>query len=58
MKALIIVDVQNDFRPGGALPVPEGDRVVEAVTRRIDPQSEGMLRSTGISAARISGMAG
>ena len=26
--ALIIVDVQNDFCPGGALPVPEGDQVV------------------------------
>ena len=26
--ALIIVDVQNDFCPGGALAVPEGDRVV------------------------------
>jgi nicotinamidase/pyrazinamidase len=31
MKALIIVDVQSDFCPGGALPVPEGDRVVEAI---------------------------
>jgi nicotinamidase/pyrazinamidase len=28
MKALILVDVQNDFVPGGALAVPEGDRVV------------------------------
>ena len=28
MKALIVVDVQNDFVPGGALAVPEGDRVV------------------------------
>jgi hypothetical protein len=26
--ALIIVDVQNDFCPGGALAVAEGDRVV------------------------------
>ncbi|MFQ5883044.1 MAG: nicotinamidase [Candidatus Methylomirabilales bacterium] len=26
--ALIVVDVQNDFCPGGALPVPEGDRVI------------------------------
>jgi nicotinamidase/pyrazinamidase len=33
MKALIIVDVQNDFCPGGALPVPEGDRVVEVISR-------------------------
>lgn len=28
MNALILVDVQNDFVPGGALAVPEGDRVV------------------------------
>lgn len=27
-KALILVDIQNDFLPGGALPVPEGDAVV------------------------------
>lgn len=26
--ALVIVDVQNDFCPSGALPVPEGDKVV------------------------------
>lgn len=26
--ALLVVDVQNDFCPGGALAVPEGDRVV------------------------------
>lgn len=28
MDALILVDVQNDFVPGGALPVPEGERIV------------------------------
>jgi nicotinamidase/pyrazinamidase len=26
--ALLLVDVQNDFCPGGSLPVPDGDRVV------------------------------
>ena len=31
--ALIVVDVQRDFCPGGALPVPEGDRVVPAINR-------------------------
>ncbi len=31
MKALVIVDVQLDFCPGGALPVPEGDAVVDAI---------------------------
>jgi nicotinamidase/pyrazinamidase len=28
---LVAVDVQNDFCPGGRLPVPEGDRVVPAI---------------------------
>ncbi len=28
-KALLIVDVQNDFCPGGSYPVPKGDLVVE-----------------------------
>lgn len=31
MKALIIVDVQNDFCPGGALAVADGDAVVPAI---------------------------
>ena len=28
MRALLLVDIQNDFVPGGALPVPDGDAVV------------------------------
>jgi nicotinamidase/pyrazinamidase len=28
MEALIVVDVQNDFCPGGALAVPDGDGVI------------------------------
>jgi nicotinamidase/pyrazinamidase len=39
MKSLIIVDVQNDFCPGGALPVPEGDRVVDCINR-VQPKFE------------------
>lgn len=30
-KALIIIDIQNDFCPGGALAVPEGDQIVSGV---------------------------
>ena len=30
-EALLIVDFQNDFTPGGALAVPEGDRIAERV---------------------------
>src|SRR6185437_15658622 len=36
MKALIVVDVQNDFLPGGALAVPEGDRVVPVCNRLME----------------------
>ncbi len=32
-EALLIVDVQNDFCPGGALPVPDGDAVVPVLNR-------------------------
>lgn len=31
--ALIVVDVQNDFLPGGALAVPDGDAVIEPLNR-------------------------
>lgn len=34
--ALIVVDVQNDFCPGGALPVADGDKVVPALNRYIE----------------------
>jgi nicotinamidase/pyrazinamidase len=33
MKSLLIVDVQNDFCPGGALAVAHGDAVVPALNR-------------------------
>jgi nicotinamidase/pyrazinamidase len=33
MNALILVDIQNDFLPGGALAVPEGDQIVPVVNR-------------------------
>ncbi|HZB93288.1 MAG TPA: bifunctional nicotinamidase/pyrazinamidase [Stellaceae bacterium] len=33
---LLVVDVQNDFCPGGALAVPDGDRVVPVVNRLAD----------------------
>ncbi|MGH7393060.1 MAG: nicotinamidase [Candidatus Rokuibacteriota bacterium] len=31
--ALVVVDVQNDFCPGGSLAAPEGDRVVPVLNR-------------------------
>jgi nicotinamidase/pyrazinamidase len=33
---LVVVDVQNDFCPGGALPVPEGDKVVPVLNKYIE----------------------
>ncbi len=30
-KALIVIDVQNDFCPGGALEVPQGDDIIERI---------------------------
>ena len=34
--ALVIVDAQNDFCPGGALAVADGDQIIQALNRSID----------------------
>jgi nicotinamidase/pyrazinamidase len=34
--ALIIVDFQNDFCPGGAIAIPDGDKVVPVINQLID----------------------
>ena len=31
MKTLLIIDVQNDFMPGGSLAVPDGDKIVPII---------------------------
>jgi nicotinamidase/pyrazinamidase len=36
MDALLIVDFQNDFCPGGALPVAEGDRIAAPINELLD----------------------
>ncbi len=36
MDALIIVDMQNDFLPGGTLAVPNGDQIVGVVNKLCD----------------------
>ena len=36
MRALILVDIQNDFLPGGALAVPRGDAVIP-VANKVSP---------------------
>ncbi len=35
-KALVVVDVQKDFCPGGSLAVPKGDKVVSVLNKYID----------------------
>jgi nicotinamidase/pyrazinamidase len=47
--ALLIVDVQNDFCPGGALPVPEGDAVVPVLNEWI---AEAEARGVPVFASR------
>jgi len=39
MKSLVLVDLQNDFLPGGALAVPRGDEVVP-IANRLQPRFE------------------
>ena len=34
--ALIVIDVQNDFCPGGALAVPDGDEIVPGINAMMD----------------------
>jgi nicotinamidase/pyrazinamidase len=35
-EALLIIDFQNDFTPGGALAVPEGDRIADRIAELLD----------------------
>jgi len=44
MRALVVVDIQNDFMPFGALPVPDGDAVV-AVANALMPRFELVIAS-------------
>jgi len=34
--ALLIVDVQNDFCPGGSLPTPQGNIIVPVINKLMD----------------------
>lgn len=42
-KALLIVDMQNDFCPGGALGIKDGDRIIPAINKYIKIFSEKKL---------------
>ncbi|MBV8378053.1 MAG: isochorismatase family protein, partial [Verrucomicrobia bacterium] len=36
MDALLVIDVQNDFLPGGALAVPDGNQVIPMVNGLVE----------------------
>ena len=40
-RALLVVDVQNDFCPGGALAVAQGDKIIPILNRYIEIFSKG-----------------
>lgn len=42
-EALIVIDVQNDFSPGGALAVPGGDEIVPGINALMDEFSVRVL---------------
>ena len=44
MKALLLIDIQNDFVPGGSLAVPGGDAVV-ALANQLQPHFELVVAS-------------
>lgn len=35
MKALLVIDIQNDFLPGGALEVKDGDQIISVINKII-----------------------
>lgn len=44
--ALLVVDLQPDFMPGGALAVPEGDRIVEPIRGLLETAPFGLCVAT------------
>ena len=52
--ALIVIDVQNDFCPGGALAVPEGDQVVPGINALMDKAEAVILTQDWHPAGRSS----
>ena len=54
MKALLVIDVQRDFLPGGQLAVPGGDEVVPVINRIAKGFSEVILTQDWHPAGHIS----
>jgi len=45
--ALIVIDVQHDFLPGGALAVPDGDAVIAPILRLAEAFDHVILTDSG-----------
>lgn len=43
MTALLVIDLQNDFCPGGALAVPGGDEIIPVINRLIEAHEHVIL---------------
>ena len=54
--ALIVVDVQNDFCPGGALGVKNGDEIIPVLNRYIEMFKAARLPILGNMAAKWAGV--
>ena len=46
MNALIIVDVQNDFCPGGSLQVSDGDKIIPNINKLINEENFDLVIAT------------
>lgn len=46
MRALLWIDIQNDFLPGGALAVPRGDEVIEVANRLASSGAHALVVAT------------
>lgn len=46
MRGLLLIDIQNDFLPGGALAVPRGDEVIAVASRLASSGAYGAIVAT------------
>jgi hypothetical protein len=53
MKALLLIDIQNGFCPGGNLAVPEGDQIVPIANSLIDSSTSGWTGTRPAMAASL-----
>lgn len=54
MTALLAIDLQNDFCPGGALAVPEGDAIIPVVNRLVEAHDHVILTQDWHPAGHLS----